>query len=76
MTTTGVLALDVTDIQFEPRGPKVINGLLASKGKLYQTARGRVAVQIAHDVFARIKAQLKITLVEGLDGTQLVCLVE
>jgi hypothetical protein len=67
-----MLALDVTDLKEQLRGDKVINGLMSSKGRLYRTARGRLAIQIEPAVFARIKAQLKITLTEGQDGTQLV----
>jgi hypothetical protein len=72
-----LMALDVHDIQSSLRGQKVINGLMSSKGgKLYRTARGRMAIQIAPEAFERMKAQLKVTLVEGWDGTRLVTLNE
>lgn len=68
----GNIALDITDILTHPRGQKVVNGLLSAKGMLYRTARGRDAIQIAPDAVERIKANLKIELEEGLDGTHLV----
>lgn len=71
------MALDVEDIQHSVKGKKVINGLMSSKGgKLYRTARGRLAVQIAPDAFERMKAQLKIELAEGFDGTHFVLIAE
>jgi hypothetical protein len=75
--TVTLMALDVEDIQSSPRGQKVINGLMSSKGgKLYRTRRGRLAIQLAPEAFERMKNQLKVTLAEGLDGTKLVVITE
>jgi hypothetical protein len=71
-----VLALDIESIQHVARGQKVINALLSSKGKLYRTKRGHLAVQIPPATVARLTAQLKFTLVEGHDGTQIVELAD
>jgi hypothetical protein len=70
-----VVAIDVHDVLGNAkgdvkRGEKVINALLSSKGMLYKTARGRYAIQIRPEVFEKLKAQLRIDVEEGFDGTK------
>lgn len=67
--TPVVVALDVEDVYKGKRGEKMLNLLLSSKGKLYRTARGRMAVQLRPEIFEKVKPQLKATISEGLDGT-------
>jgi hypothetical protein len=69
-TESRIVAIDVEEIVSLPRGAKVYNALLASKGKLYRTARGRLAIQIRPEIFEKLKAQLKIDVEDGLDGTK------
>jgi hypothetical protein len=69
-TESRVVAIDVEDVVKTPRGVKVYNALLASKGKLYRTARGRLAIQLRPEIFEKLKAQLKIDVEDGFDGTK------
>lgn len=69
-TESRVVAVDVTEVIGTPRGIKVYNALLASKGKLYKTARGRLAIQLRPEIFDKLKVQLKIEVEDGLDGTK------
>jgi hypothetical protein len=64
-----VVAVDIEEAYKGKRGAKLINLLLASKGKLYRTARGRMAVQLRPDIFEKLKPQIKATFEEGYDGT-------
>jgi hypothetical protein len=69
-TESRVIALDVQDIFTTKRGVKVCNALLSSKGVLYQTKRGRMAIQVRPEIFEKLKAQLKIDVEDGFDGTK------
>jgi hypothetical protein len=69
-TESRVIAIDVNDIIDTPRGARVRNALLSSKGVLYRTKRGRLAIQIRPEIFAKLQPQLNIELEEGLDGTR------
>lgn len=70
------MAVDIEDAYATPRGQKLLNALLASKGALYRTARGRLAVQIKPDNFEKVKSQLKLVTSEGMDGCHLVAFQE
>ena len=71
-----VIALDIEDVYKGKRGTKMLNLLLSSKGKLYRTARGRMAVQLRPDVYAKVIGQLKVKTSEGFDGTILLTSTE
>jgi hypothetical protein len=77
LRTNKVIAIDVEDLAKDERGEKVMNTLLlSSKGMLYRTKRGRLAVQVRPDVFERVKASLHLDVAEGYDGTKTIVFPE
>lgn len=51
------------------RARKVINRLRSSKGTLYRTKRGRIAVQVPPSLYSKMRSSLPIVTSEGYDGT-------
>lgn len=59
------VAVDVQDLTSE----RVLDALLAEKGEVFKTARGRRAILIGQAALKRLERRLSLHLEEGSDGT-------